>query len=317
MNKRILAFNMLAVVLSGMAIAPAGAETPSAVKLEPDTVLVRRGEAEITLREFEAALSHVPESHRSGVAGDPQRLAKFLEQLLQRELLSLEAQNADLDGRESVQLRIRLAEQQVLAQAMLKHVRDGARPADYEQQAREHYLTHKEEFRVPERVTVSHVLIGTRQRNEAEARELAEEVAAKAKSGEVSFEALVQEYSDDPSAARNQGRFNDIRRGQMVKPFEEAAFSLQEPGAIAGPVKTEYGYHVIKLHERKPAQTRPFEAVKDSLVEKMKQQHLQRAEQEYVNGLLEKNPLQAEEAVIRALRNRYSSDSDSGDAKSR
>lgn len=293
--------------LALLALAPASGAGASddSVTLEPETELVALGPAVVTVREFEARLSRIEKDQRAAVANDPERLAQMLKDLARQELLGIQAKEKGLLEREDVKASVRLAKQEALARALMEEVKAQAEPADYEQQAREYYLTHPDEFQLPERVTVSHVLISTKEHPEEEARQTASEVLEMARDQGKDFKSLVKEYSDDPSASRNQGTFEDVQRGQMVEPFEEAAFGLDQPGQIAGPVKTEYGYHVIRLEERKPPEKQPFEAVKDSVVRKMEERHLQRAVQQYVGELQSEHQLEAEEPVIRALRERY------------
>lgn len=285
-------------------LAPALAAAED-VTLTPDTTLVELGPAKVTLRDFEARLAEVPEKHRRGMADDPQRLGQLLEQIVRQRLLADRARQAGLAERPDVKARLELARDQALAKAMLDHVRDSAEPADYEQLAREHYLTNPDEFMAPERITVSHVLVSTEERPEDEARALAGQVMAAARGGEKPFEELVREYSDDPGADRNAGRLTDVERGQMVAPFEEAAFALEEAGDLAGPVKTRFGFHVIRLEGRKPAEKRPFDAVKANLVERMKERHQDRAVKQYLGKLMNEHDVNADPEIIQALRERY------------
>lgn len=295
---------LLAFLAFGVHAGP-GTDSEKA-ELDADTVLLKLGPAEITLREFDAALTRVPEDKRNEFASDPERIGTFLEQLARQELLSARAREHELHKREEVQARVDLAKQRVLSQAMLEEVRETAEPADYEQQAREYYLTNPDEFQRPETVSVSHILIREDERTEDEAADLARKVARKARSGEAPFEDLVAEYSEDPSAARNAGRLSDIERGDTVEPFENAAFSLEEPGEVAGPVKTEFGHHVIRLEERTPAGKRDFEEVKTRLVKQMKDRHLGEVRDKYLSDLMTEHEPDADEATIRALRERYS-----------
>lgn len=275
------------------------------VTLTPDTTLVELGPAKVTLRDFEARLDEVPEKHRRALADDPQRLGQLLEQIVRQRLLADRARQAGLAERPDVKARLELARDQALAKAMLDDVREKAEPADYEQLAREHYLTNPDEFMAPERITVSHVLVSTEERPEEEAKAIADQVMAAARGGEKPFEDLVLEYSDDPGADRNAGRLTDVERGQMVAPFEEAAFALDEPGELAGPVKTRFGFHVIRLEGRKPAEKRPFDAVKASLVERMKERHQDRAVKQYLGKLMNEHSVEADPEIIRTLRERY------------
>lgn len=107
-----------------------------------------------------------------------------------------------------------------------------------------------------EEVKASHILIayagarGSRaKRSKDEAAKLAAEIAQKARAGE-DFTALVKKYSDDPSAKRNNGDLGYFTWGRMVPEFQEAAFAMQ-PGEISEPVETSYGFHVIKVEDRR------------------------------------------------------------------
>jgi len=119
-----------------------------------------------------------------------------------------------------------------------------------EDMLREHYEKQSHE------VKASHVLIGykglqrskaTRSKNEAEA--LAKDIVKRAKSGE-SFDAMAAKYSEDPSAKSNKGDLGYFTWGRMVGPFQETAFSLN-PGEISDPVLTQFGYHVIKVVDKR------------------------------------------------------------------
>ena len=84
----------------------------------------------------------------------------------------------------------------------------------------------------------------------------------KAQSGE-DFASLAKEYSDDPGSASNGGDLGYFGKGQMVQPFEEAAFSLK-PGEISGIVESDYGYHIIKVFDKIDEQ-QPLSEVKDTI----------------------------------------------------
>lgn len=102
----------------------------------------------------------------------------------------------------------------------------------------------------PGSIRASHILISyagiprtTATRSKEEAQQLAQDLLARIKAGE-SFDELAQAYSDCPSS-ENQGDLSFFKKGRMVKPFEDAAFSL-EPGGVSGIVETQFGYHIIK-----------------------------------------------------------------------
>ena len=122
-------------------------------------------------------------------------------------------------------------------------------------------------FAVPEQVTTAHILIrvdpAKGPEGEAAAKAKAENLAAAAKTG-ADFTKLAKENTEDPSGKSNGGQLPPFSRGQMVPEFETAAFSMQ-PGEIRGPIKTQFGFHVIKLIAKTPARSRPLEEVKTTI----------------------------------------------------
>lgn len=122
-------------------------------------------------------------------------------------------------------------------------------------------------FAVPEQVTAAHILIRVDPtkgpEGETAARAKAEKIAAEAKAGG-DFTKLARENTEDPSGKTSGGQLPPFGRGQMAPEFEEAAFSMQ-PGEVRGPVKTQFGFHVIKLINKMPARTRSLDEVKPTI----------------------------------------------------
>ena len=117
----------------------------------------------------------------------------------------------------------------------------------------------------------SHILIKPAERGDDEARALAEEILKQLNDG-ADFTEMAAEFSEDPTVAKNNGDLGTFGRGKMVPAFEDAVFALREPGELAGPVKTKFGYHIIRLAEYLPARQRPFDDVKAEIVETLKKE---------------------------------------------
>jgi peptidyl-prolyl cis-trans isomerase D len=111
-------------------------------------------------------------------------------------------------------------------------------------------------YTTPEQIRASHILLTTEGKDDAAVRAQAEQVLKEARSG-ADFAALAKKYSQDESNAQEGGDLDYFSRGRMVAPFETAAFAMA-PGDISDLVKTEFGYHIIKLTDRKPAVVRPL-----------------------------------------------------------
>lgn len=124
-----------------------------------------------------------------------------------------------------------------------------------EKELRDYYAAHKSQYTQPETREVQHILVGS--------RALAQQILQKLRAG-ASFDKLAKRYSTDTSNKDQGGRMT-IQRGQTVPPFDKAAFSMKT-GALAGPVKTQYGWHVIRaLGDVQKAKTQSFAAVKESI----------------------------------------------------
>ena len=130
------------------------------------------------------------------------------------------------------------------------------------------YEKNKGSLNVPEQVTAAHILVAVKpdagEAGDAAAKAKAESIAAKAKQEKADFAKLANESTDDPSGKGSGGQLPPFSRGQMAPEFEDAAFSMA-PGEIRGPIKTQFGYHVIKLISKSPARTRTLDEVKPQL----------------------------------------------------
>ena len=140
------------------------------------------------------------------------------------------------------------------------------------------YDENPEYFAVPEQMNASHILVKT--------EEEAKEILKMLKEGK-DFGMLAQEKSTDPSAKQNNGNLGFFGKGQMVPEFEAAALALKE-GAISEPVKTQFGYHIIKLHKKEQAKTLSFEEAKADIKKGLQDEKAKEELEVYVKGLVAK-----------------------------
>jgi peptidyl-prolyl cis-trans isomerase D len=128
------------------------------------------------------------------------------------------------------------------------------------------YQQNIQQYQVPNRVHVEHILLMTTNKTDAEVEEIkkrAEDILAQLKKG-AKFEDLAKKYSEDPGSKDKGGDIGWIGQGQTVPEFEKTAFTLA-PGQLSDLVRTQYGFHIIKVLEKETAHTKPFDEVKDSL----------------------------------------------------
>jgi peptidyl-prolyl cis-trans isomerase D len=132
-----------------------------------------------------------------------------------------------------------------------------------------YYNQNIQQFQTPEQVRASHILLKTEGKNDEEVRKQAEDVLKKVKANG-DFAALARQYSEDTSKDQG-GDLGLFGRGRMVPEFETAAFAMQ-PGQVSDLVKTQYGYHIIKVTERKPATTTPIDQVRAQIQQQLSAQ---------------------------------------------
>lgn len=263
---------------------------------DPSQVLARRGNGVVTQDEFAARADEIPADIRYGVLRDRNRVRDVINTLLLRSQLAADAREASFDEQSIVINRMKLAAEAELANAWLKHYVAMQPEADYEALAFEYYQLHGAEMRTEESIDVSHILISTKERDDAEAKDLADSVYQQTLASPVRFDELILEYSEDPSVTSNQGHFKGVKKGEMVTAFEQVAFALQA-GEISEPVKTQYGYHIIRLDAHVTSTQRSFEAVRDQLIKQQRTKHEQRIQRDYLSGLTGIDVEMTEEAL--------------------
>jgi peptidyl-prolyl cis-trans isomerase D len=157
-----------------------------------------------------------------------------------------------------------------------------------------YYNQHRDEYRVPEEVKVSHILIKTPaagadgkvdEKGVAEARKKAEDILKQLKGG-AKLEDLAKKYSDDPGSAKQGGSLGWIGRGRTVPEFEKAAFS-QGKGQTSDLVKSSYGFHIIRTEDKHEAHLKTLDEVRDQIEPLIRQQKATRALENAGNALLD------------------------------
>ena len=203
----------------------------------------------------------------------PQGRAAILEQLIAQKLFLADAMRNLYEREPAFKEELARVKEQLLTQYAISKAVDGVTVTDIE--ARKFYDENKDKFQGQPVVSASHILVS----REAEANE----IKAKIESGEMSFEDAAKQYSSCPSKARG-GDLGEFGRGQMVPEFEQAAFDM-EVGELRGPVKTQFGYHLIRLDGKKTSEPVSFDQAKDMIKARLYDEKRQKAYQSKVNQL--------------------------------
>lgn len=154
-------------------------------------------------------------------------------------------------------------------------------------QVEEFYKNNPDQFKQPERVRASHILIafpeGADAAAKAQAKAKAQQILKDVKSGK-DFAALAKQHSQDPGSAPNGGDLGFFPQGQMVGPFNDAAFSLK-PGATSDLVETQFGYHIIRVAEKQPERTVPLEEVRPKIEQYLQERNKESETVAFVKSL--------------------------------
>lgn len=229
-----------------------------------ESIVVQHGNTVVTVDDLRRSIeAMVPPSQVAGFMASESRLKRHAGNYFVVRKLAEMAEGRALTADEA--WRVEEARARALSQVEIDRVVAQAQQPDFGQLAQEIYQANPERFKADETVRVSHVLVSTKDRSEDEARGRAEMALKAAREGR-DFAQIVSEYSDDPSAKVNGGDLGFFGRNQMVKPFEDAAFSLTKAGELSGVVQSQFGFHVIRFVERRPAGLRPFDEVKQSII---------------------------------------------------
>lgn len=182
--------------------------------------------------------------------------------------------------------RYKISEERRIRYVLIDAASVRAQTQASEDELRRSYDLHRADYRVPDRVKAAHILFKTTGKAPAQAAAIektARQVLAEVRSGK-DFAELAKKYSEDSSAGQG-GDIGWIVRGQTVKEFEDAAFSMK-PGEVSDLIKTIYGFHIIKLLDKQSAHLRTFDEVKEEIRADLENQKRAQAEQALADNLV-------------------------------
>ena len=227
----------------------------------------------------------MPEEMRSSFLAKPESVAQMVEAMYVRRAMATTARSVGLADQPDIAAAIKFATDKVLSDAYLQKFNDQHRPDAklIDAQVKAVYAAKKETFKAPEQVHVAHILV--MDKDDAAGKAKAEKLLAEAQAG-ADFAKLAKDNSSDASSAVKGGDLGLVSHGKMVPEFEQAAFALDKPGQLSAVVKRQFGYHVIKLIEKKPARIQSLDEVRPELEKQYIQQSLQTARQAEVEKVL-------------------------------
>lgn len=263
-----LAFSMSVLVVGADCVKASGDE---------NKVIASVGKNNLTIKDLDMQIQGMPPQLQMALARNPALKERLLERWVQMTLMSLEAEKEGLDKKTDVQKRIKDMKNALLAQEYMNiHVKNNTEVTD--EDLKKYYNENKDKFKNPESVKARHILVKVAAGADDAAWKAAlkkiNDVKKKLKKGE-DFAKLAKEYSDDPGSKQKGGDLGYFTKGRMVPEFEKAAFSMKK-GEISDPVKTNFGYHLIEVTDKKAASQKPFEEAKSGIKRTLTQEKQQK-----------------------------------------
>ncbi len=228
---------------------PLLAQTSVPGKPDPNKVVLTIGDEKITAADYDELVKSLPPQYQQYANGPGKRA--FAEQIIQLKLLSADAEKQKLDQDPKVKAQLAFSRQNALAALMFQNIQDNVKIDD--DAIQKYYDAHKNDY---ETVKASHILIrvkgapmpavaGKPELTDEEALAKAKAIRARVVGGE-DFATVARAESDDAGSGAKGGDLGEFKRGMMVPPFEAAAFAAKV-GEITEPVKSPFGYHIIKV----------------------------------------------------------------------
>ena len=255
-------------------------------------ILARVRNETLTMEKFSLMVQGMPPQYQAMVKNMPEVKNDLIRSWTETKLLCQEALDSDLDKNPVVVLKLEEMKDRILVETLISQRIDMKTPVP-ENEIRGYYDSHPDEFIQGELVKVQHILIRTGNdatpEEQTKAMEQITEIQERLQQGE-SFMELAKEFSEDPGSKDKGGDLGYFGKGHMVPEFEDAAFSTAV-GQVCSPVKTQYGFHLIKVNDKTEPLKISFEKISRKLEETLRAERNHKALQNLIAELKEKYPV--------------------------
>jgi peptidyl-prolyl cis-trans isomerase C len=242
---------------------------------EEGKVLARIGDEVITLKDFNDDINRLPAQARRRMARVKMK-KRHLDKMVERKLLLQEAGKKGLTEAPDIIDRVENYRERLITQKLLSSIKKEVAPVT-EEDIKQHFEENKAQFQTRKQIRARHILL----KDEAEAKKVLKEVKAPG----ADFAALAEEYSQDRATKNRGGDLGYLSPGRMVRQFEDVAFSLEKPGDISDIVKSPFGYHIIKLEDKKDAGPKSLAQVKGQIRRRLSAQRRNEAQEEFLEEI--------------------------------
>lgn len=261
------------------------------------------GSTTITQEDVSREMKALPEQIQKIFEG-PEGTERFVNELVKKEILYQEAKKKGLDKSPDYQKKVEdFKKLTLISQLLEKEIEEKVKVSDKD--VKDYYEAHKKDFTANNQVRASHILVKT----EEEAKGIAEQLKKGA-----DFAKIARAKSIDAGSAKSGGDLGFFSRGQMVPEFENAAFNLKV-GEVSGPVKSQYGYHIIKVTERKEGKVVEFEKIKGLLTQRLTAEKQKEVFDSYINNLINSYKVDINKEALSKMGGKADSKGDKSDQK--
>ncbi|APM41097.1 peptidylprolyl isomerase [Clostridium kluyveri] len=243
-----------------------------------NNVLAIVNNVEITENDFQNIIKRFP-AERQQYFNTDEGKKQLLDEIISFELFYNYGKEIELEKDKDYLIKLEMTKKELLIQETISKVMENIKVTDKE--VEDYYTNNKSMYKKPENVTARHILV--------DSFEKAAQISNEIEKG-LSFEDAAKKYSSCPSKAQG-GNLGNFTRGQMVPEFETAAFQL-EIDTLSKPVKTQFGYHLIKVEKKEKDSIKGFDEVKNAIKNGLLQEKRTLEYSKCINNLKDKYPIQ-------------------------
>lgn len=302
--RTLTASTLLAVVFWGGSGIANGADITQELDISLEsTVIATQGAATVSQADFDAYMSRIADEDRVGFLSSRDRIGQALENLMLPRLLANQAHESGLIDDPSLQAKLYQTATVLIAEEYIANYFAERELDDYSQLAREMFMTQPDRFRAPKRFDFTHVLVSVGQeRGELDAMERISSIYAQLSEG-ADISALAAEYSDDPAMEDNAGSYVEIDP-EILDPAVAQALALMQPDQISEPVRSEYGWHVIRLDQIRDRRQLEWEEAEELALRLARERHLNQVRETLILEL-RSDPMEVDPDAVQEILTRY------------
>ncbi len=251
-------------------------------------IIAEIGDEVITLKDFNEDINRLPPQAKRRMARVEVK-KKHLDKMIERKLLLQEAERKGLADDPDIISMVENYRDRFIVQKLLSSMKKEVAPVT-EEDIKQYFEENKAQFQTRKQIKARYILL----KDEAEAKK----VLKKVKAPGADFAALAKKYSQDRGTKNRGGDLGYFSPGRMVRQFEDVAFSLEKPGDISDIVKTPFGYHIIKLEDKKLAEPKSLEQVKGEIRRRLSSQRQTESQEKFLEEIKSRTRLEINEDLI-------------------